>query len=71
MAGDAYSRATGDRDGFWQAWEAVPGARTSLPANEPAGEGGDVDFDDEDGMRARFPRLSALCLDTQDDAEDV
>jgi hypothetical protein len=68
VAGDAHARATGDRDGFWPAWEAVPGARASLPADDPVGE--QWDFDDDDVMRVRLPRLSALCLDTGDDEDD-
>ena len=60
VAKDAYTRATGDPDGFWDAWETVPGARESVQDADPAGE--DFDFDDNDEMRARFPRLAAVCL---------
>ncbi|MET9302757.1 DUF4240 domain-containing protein [Micromonospora aurantiaca] len=59
-AGDAYAAATGtDTDAFWEALAAADRAAPPGPAPaDPAGE--DFDFDDDEQMRARLPRLAAI-----------
>ena len=57
-AGDAYAEATGaGTDAFWEALDAADRAAPAQPA-DPAGE--DFDFDDDEQMRARLPRLTAI-----------
>ncbi|HET8658192.1 MAG TPA: DUF4240 domain-containing protein [Micromonosporaceae bacterium] len=67
-AAEAYERLTGDDCAFYEAWQASPYA-----AQEDAGDGEDMgerfDFDDNDEMRRRLPRLAALFaidLDSED-----
>ncbi|WP_203902295.1 DUF4240 domain-containing protein, partial [Virgisporangium aliadipatigenens] len=60
VASDAYAAVTGDEEAFWTAVHDN-GARPESGTNDPAGE--DFDFDDEDQMRARLPRLAAIYLD--------
>ncbi|MCZ7474192.1 MULTISPECIES: DUF4240 domain-containing protein [unclassified Micromonospora] len=59
-AGDAYAEATGaGTDAFWEALDAADRAAPPGPAPaDPAGE--DFDFDDDEQMRARLPRLTAI-----------
>ncbi len=66
VAQAAYGQLTGDEEGFWPAWQATADeAGSPYPDDGPAGE--EFDFDDEDAMRVRLPRLAALCLDEDDD----
>jgi hypothetical protein len=55
VAAEAYERATGDEEAFYEALEAA-GETPGDP--EPAGE--TFDFDDEEAIRARLPRLFAV-----------
>ena len=52
----AYERVTGDDEAFWTAVEAAGSA--SATGGEPAGD--DFDFDDDEEMSRRLPRLAAL-----------
>lgn len=53
----AFQRISGDDHAFWNALRA----RNERDCT-PADMGEDFDFDDEQEMRCRLPRLSALCL---------
>jgi hypothetical protein len=53
----AFGRVTGDSEAFYQALAA-----REYGDGEPADMGADFEFDDEDEMRRRLPRLCALCL---------
>lgn len=66
VVGDAYARLTGSDDGLDQALEAAE-SDVAVPA-DPVGE--EWDFDDEDEMRDRFPRLARVFLDTGSGDED-
>ncbi|MDO3684988.1 DUF4240 domain-containing protein [Micromonospora sp. C28ISP2-4] len=58
-AGHAYARATGGgTDAFWEALDAADRAAPVPAAADPAGA--DFDFDDDEQMRARLPRLAAI-----------
>ncbi|WP_327315957.1 DUF4240 domain-containing protein [Streptomyces sp. NBC_01235] len=57
--GDAYERLTGDEDGFYDALREHEAAR---PGTVKPDMGEDFDFDDEQEMRGRLPRLAALFL---------
>lgn len=54
--GDAYERLTGDSDGFYDALHRLD-ATGSRPEPDM---GEDFDFDDDEEMRRRLPRLAAL-----------
>jgi hypothetical protein len=55
-ASRAFQRVSGDGHAFWDALEARgPGDRLAVM-------GEDFDFDDDQEMRRRLPRLSACCL---------
>jgi Protein of unknown function (DUF4240) len=56
-ASHAFERVSGDDHAFWDAL----GARDKRD-HAPADMGENFDFDDEQEMRRRLPRLSALCL---------
>ncbi|WP_151484212.1 DUF4240 domain-containing protein [Streptomyces albicerus] len=68
-AGDAFSRLTGDREDFYEAWDQhrsapAPSDETE-PETEPESEsdmGEDFDFDDAGEMRRRLPALADLYL---------
>lgn len=53
----AFERVSGDEHGFWDALDARGQRNCTL-----ADMGEDFDFDDEQEMHRRLPRLSALCL---------
>jgi hypothetical protein len=53
----AYGMVTGDEEAYW---EALPERPDGGRSGEPAGD--DFDFDDDDEMRSRLPRLSAIHL---------
>ncbi|SCG64641.1 DUF4240 domain-containing protein [Micromonospora humi] len=57
-AGDAHATSTGDREAFWAALEQTEGDDEPAAPADPAGE--DFDFDDDEQMRARLPRLAAV-----------
>lgn len=58
-AGDAYAEATGaGTDAFWEALDAADRAADDRAPADPAGE--DFDFDDDEQMHARLPRLTAI-----------
>ncbi|MBQ1058829.1 DUF4240 domain-containing protein [Micromonospora sp. C32] len=58
-AGDAYAEATGGgTDTFWEALDAAGRAAPDRTPADPAGE--DFDFDDDEQMRLRLPRLAAI-----------
>lgn len=64
-ASSAYGRVTGDADAFWAALKAADGSDGGDgPADDAMGE--DFDFDDEEEMRRRLPRLTALYFDDDD-----
>jgi hypothetical protein len=52
----AFQRVSGDEDAFWDALEE------RLPGDPSICLGEDFDFDDDQEMRRRLPRLSARCL---------
>jgi hypothetical protein len=54
----AFRRVVRDEEAFYEAQENRQGDRDSTPPDL----GEQFDFDDEDEMRRRLPRLSALCL---------
>jgi hypothetical protein len=56
-AATAYEQVTGDRTGFWHAVKLSSCGTVQAPG-KPFGE--DFDFDDDDQMRQRLPRLHAL-----------
>jgi Protein of unknown function (DUF4240) len=56
-ASRAFERVSGDEHGFWDALSA-----RDERDRTPADMGEDFDFDDEQEMRRRLPRLAALCL---------
>jgi Protein of unknown function (DUF4240) len=60
-AHEAFERVTGDKDGFYDARARYRGSRGHID-HSPADMGEDFDFDDDQEMRCRLPRLSALCL---------
>lgn len=53
----AFQRLSDDEDAFWDALEA-----RERPDRSSADMGEDFDFDDDQEMRRRLPRLSARCL---------
>jgi hypothetical protein len=68
-ASDAYEQVTGDEEGFWSALERAREAAPQADAGtDPVGE--EFDFDDEDEMRSRLPRLSAIYLEDDEGAGD-
>ncbi|MEV8597602.1 DUF4240 domain-containing protein [Streptomyces sp. NPDC052012] len=62
VAPRAYERLTGDPDAFWEAWEGYAGACTSTDEEDHEGMGEPFDFNDDQQMRRRLPRLTALHL---------
>lgn len=64
VASEAYEQVTGDDHAFYAALEARPRVAVGTDAGDPLGE--DFDFDDDDEMRRRLPRLAALFLDPDD-----
>jgi hypothetical protein len=59
-ASDAYERITGDCEAFYEAWRQYAADRPETRAETDMGE--DFDFDDDDEMRRRLPRLALLFL---------
>ncbi|MER6677437.1 DUF4240 domain-containing protein [Streptomyces sp. NPDC000983] len=59
-AAGAFERITGDADAFYEAWREFRGAHNEDRTSVDMGE--DFDFDDDDEMRRRLPRLAALLL---------
>ncbi|MES5821753.1 DUF4240 domain-containing protein [Streptomyces sp. RG80] len=60
-ASEAYERITGDTEIFWEDWKQYAADHPSSDSpTEPLGE--DFDFDDEDEIRRRLPRLAGLFL---------
>ncbi|MFJ2234449.1 DUF4240 domain-containing protein [Streptomyces sp. NPDC087859] len=59
-ASDAYERITGDGEAFYEAWRQYAADRPETRAETDMGE--DFDFDDDDEMRRRLPRLALLFL---------
>ncbi|WP_117209612.1 DUF4240 domain-containing protein [Allorhizocola rhizosphaerae] len=69
VASAAYEQVTGDYHGFWDAVSSVEVTRPDAHDSGPAGE--DFDFDDDDQMRVRLPRLFALVAQASfDDVDD-
>ncbi|NYF56680.1 hypothetical protein [Micromonospora purpureochromogenes] len=62
-ASNAYAEATGDAEAFWEALDAARRDRPEVELNGPAGE--DFDFDDDEQVRARLPRLAAVYCPTE------
>ncbi|MEV7831240.1 DUF4240 domain-containing protein [Streptomyces subrutilus] len=56
----AFKQLTGGEEDFHQAWEHYRSTRAREQVNADMGE--DFDFDDDEQMRHRLPRLAALCL---------
>jgi len=56
----AFERLTGDDHAFYDAWAEYDAAREHGPGGE-AGMGEDFDFNDDEQMRRRLPRLFVLC----------
>jgi hypothetical protein len=65
-AAEAYEQLTGSEDGFDEALEAATEGM-EFP-EEPAGE--QWDFDDEDEMRDRFPRLARMFLESDEEDDE-
>ncbi|KUN21250.1 hypothetical protein AQJ23_30420 [Streptomyces antibioticus] len=60
-AADAYEQITGDRDTFWDDWKQYEADHPPADSSaDPLGE--DFDFDDENEMHRRLPRLADLFL---------
>ncbi len=57
-ASNAYAEATGDDEAFWEAVDTARRDRPEAKLSGPTGEG--FDFDDDEKMRARLPRLAAV-----------
>ncbi|MGV9212160.1 DUF4240 domain-containing protein [Micromonospora sp. RB23] len=64
VASEAYEQVTGDDDAFDAALKARQQGADGIDAAGEADMGEDFDFDDDDEMRRRLPRLAALFLDT-------
>ncbi|GAA1215999.1 DUF4240 domain-containing protein [Kitasatospora nipponensis] len=62
----AYDRVTGVKDSYHDAQEARAASRPKCEDAEPD-MGEKWDFEDDDEMRRRLPRLAALCLDEDDE----
>ena len=62
-ASTAYEQVTGDADGFWAALEETEDAPEQ---SDPSEDEFDIDFDDDEAMRARLPRLADLFLEDDD-----
>ncbi|MFE9868352.1 hypothetical protein ACFYPZ_37690 [Streptomyces sp. NPDC005506] len=62
MSSRAYERLKGDTDDFWEAWEAYSDARITSEEDGSEDMGESFDFDDDQQMRRRLPRLAALYL---------
>lgn len=60
-ASDAYEQITGDGEAFYEAWEQYRADHPDPGPTEPD-MGEDFDFDDDDEMRRRLPRLALLFL---------
>jgi hypothetical protein len=67
-ASRAYERLTGDPDAFWDDWAAYTGACVTAEgetSEEDMGES--FDFEDNQQMRRRLPRLTALYVGPEPD----
>ncbi|MET8575463.1 DUF4240 domain-containing protein [Streptomyces sp. NPDC005012] len=63
VAAKAYERITGDEDAFYDAWrDFEAAARPDTDRGEPD-MGEDFDFDDDQEMARRLPRLAALFIE--------
>jgi hypothetical protein len=62
VAAGAFEQITGDADAFYEVWHSFRGADAGSDNTVDMGE--DFDFDDNDEMRRRLPRLAALFLGT-------
>lgn len=60
VAAAAFEQITGDADAFYEAWHSSRGA--NVGSDNPPDMGEDFDFDDNDEMRRRLPRLAPLFL---------
>jgi hypothetical protein len=64
VAGGAFEQITGDMDAFYEAWDDFRGPEEKeKQSDDEAAMGEDFDFDDDEEMRRRLPRLAALFLD--------
>lgn len=60
VASGAFEQITGDADAFYEAWSNFRGADTE--SGNVVDMGDDFDFDDDEEMSRRLPRLAALFL---------
>lgn len=67
-AKEAYDRVTGVDESYYEAEEVRAASRPPREAVEPV-MGERWDFEDDDGMRRRLPRLAALCLDGEPEGD--
>jgi hypothetical protein len=63
VAAGAYERITGDKDAFYDAWRDFEAAARPDTEREEADMGEDFDFDDNQEMARRLPRLAALFIE--------
>ncbi|WP_328653273.1 DUF4240 domain-containing protein [Micromonospora sp. NBC_00330] len=64
VAGEAYEQVTGgDDDAFYEAMKARQHVAVGVDGAREPDMGEDFDFDDDDEMRRRLPRLAELFLD--------
>ncbi|WP_035859296.1 DUF4240 domain-containing protein [Kitasatospora cheerisanensis] len=63
VAPHAFERRTGDREAFYPAYDLYRAEQgVESPADPEAGMGEEFDFDDDEEMERRLPRLAALYL---------
>ncbi|MGW0602377.1 hypothetical protein [Streptomyces sp. NPDC002640] len=62
IASGAYKRITGDEDAFYDAWRDFEAAARPDTERGEADMGEDFDFDDDQEMTRRLPRLAALFI---------
>jgi hypothetical protein len=67
VAGRAYGQVTGDDHAFYEALEARQQVVVAVDEAREPDMGEDFDFDDDDEMRRRLPRLAGLFLGASED----
>lgn len=68
VASEAYEQVTGgDDDAFYEAMKARQRGAVGIDEAREPDMGEDFDFDDDDEMRRRLPRLAELFLDPSED----
>ncbi|PWR11153.1 hypothetical protein DKT68_06840 [Micromonospora acroterricola] len=68
VASEAYEQVTGgDDDAFYEAMKARQHVAVGIDEAREPDMGEDFDFDDDDEMRRRLPRLAELSLNASED----